>query len=196
MSENQSREDHSDSVSRKRMADTPRSAVLPFHSQKKGNLKKSTYCGILLYILVEYRKDLTDNQVAWIIHFSGKLSIQELLKASELSSKLITEENTLRRSQPEIERIRRNVPSLQKSKYPEKRRIGIGYRDKGALRPLFQKRELGVETFWDEDLKFLLPLSYEVVGKWITAEEVIALVGVNHFELMKNQLGENQLRTW
>lgn len=177
-------------VSQDRMADTPRSADPPFRnsSRRKGKLKKSTYYGILLYIMSEFAEDISPEQRAWIVYYSRKLSIAELLKASNFSSKLRTEQNTLQRTLNEIQRIRRRIPRLEPLNLPEGRRIGIGYRDKGALRPLHEKRVIGERCFWDEDLRAILPFSYEIEGKWITANEVNSLVGENHLELALRQL--------
>jgi len=149
-------------------------------SRRKGILKKSTFYGILLYILVEYREELTDQQVAGIIYYSRKLSIAELLKAGNFSSQLLKQPAILNRTRQEIERVRRTqVPFLRTPQIPEPRRIGIGYRDKGALRPRHRPRLVGERTFWDEDLSWLLPLDFEPEGKWITADEVQSLIGNN-----------------
>jgi hypothetical protein len=149
-------------------------------SRRKGILKKSTFYGILLFILTEFREELTDEQVAGIIYYSRKLSIAELLKAGKFSSQLLHEPVILRRTLPEIERIRRKqVPFLRTPHILEPRRIGIGYRDKGALRPRHRPRLVGERTFWDEDISWLLPLDFEPEGKWITADEVQSLIGNN-----------------
>lgn len=159
-----------------RMADTPASVDPPVQRhRRKGKLKKSTYFGILLYLLSEYREDLGPEQVAWIVRFQSKLRDEELLRAAQFSSKLRTEPRTLQRTQSEIERVRRNVPRLELPRLRESRRIGIGYRDKGALRPLHLRRTEGETAFWLEDLKWFLPIN-EVEGKWVSAEEVQRLM--------------------
>lgn len=169
------------------MADTPRPVDPPVQlsSGRKQKLKKSTYYGILLYIMSEYSQDISPEQRAWIVYYSRKLSIAELLRAATFQSKLATEEITLRRTQNEINRIRSRIPRLENLSLPEPNRIGIGYRDKGALRPLTKKREIGEDSFWNEDVRTVFPSLPESEGKWITAEEVNSLTGDTIFELLK-----------
>lgn len=176
-----------------RMADTPRPVDPPVRVHKRsGKLKKSTYYGILLYLVTEFAESLSPEQRAWIVHYSRKLSIAELLKAENFSSKLRTEEQTLKRTQNEIERIRTRIPRLENLTTPEPNRIGIGYRDKGALRPLHERREFGEISYWDEDVRIFLPYDQEIVGKWITASEVSCLVGEDLLELIARQLQEHK----
>lgn len=173
--------------SMERMADTPRSIDPPVRSgsRRKQKLKKSTYYGILLYIMSEFSRDISPEQRAWIVYYSRKLSIAELLKASTFQSKLATEETTLKRTQHEINRIRTRIPRLENLSLPEPNRIGIGYRDKGALRPLTKKREIGEDSFWSDDVRSVFPQLPESEGKWITANEVNSLTGDTIFELLK-----------
>jgi len=173
--------------SMERMADTPRSIDPPVRSgsRRKTKLKKSTYYGILLYIMSEFSKDLSSEQRAWIVYYSRKLSIAELLKATNFQAKLSSEEKTLERTMHEIKRIRSRIPRLENLSLPEPNRIGIGYRDKGALRPLTKKREIGEDSFWSDDVKSVFPSLQESEGKWITANEVNSLAGDTIFELLK-----------
>lgn len=143
-------------------------------------MRRSTRYGILLYLLSNSKKfELSENQRLWIIYYSRKFSEAELLRASDVSERLNSDSLFFLRMKKEIQETHVRVPSLNPMTLKEKRRIGIGYRDKGALRPLHQKRDLGEISLWDEDIKFLLPISYETKGSWITAKEVSSLIGVN-----------------
>lgn len=57
----------------------------------------------------------------------------------------------------------------------EIRRIGVGYRDKGALRPSHSPREDQMVTpdLWVEDVEYLLRLDHPPLEDWITAQEVL-----------------------
>jgi hypothetical protein len=143
-------------------------------------MRKSTRYGILLYLLSNSKDfELSENQRLWIIYYSRKFSEAELLRASDVSERLNSDSLFLLRMKKEIHETHVRVPSLNPLNLKEKRRIGIGYRDKGALRPLHQKRDLGEISLWDEDIRFLLPLNFEIQGRWITAKEVSSLIGVN-----------------
>jgi hypothetical protein len=142
-------------------------------------MRKSTRYGILLYLLHSKEWSLSDSQQLWIIYYSRKFSETELLRAAMIQEKLELDSLFFQRMKHDIQETHVRVPRLSPLQLKEKRRIGIGYRDKGALRPLHQKREIGGLTVWDEDIQFLLPLDYEVQGRWISAEEVSSLIGVN-----------------
>jgi len=151
-------------------------------------LKKSTYYGILLYILDKHRKDLGEEQVLWVIYFSRKLEETQLSRSIKIYRDLIHSRDFFLRMSFDVERIRKKVPRLESRRPPEKRRIGTGYHDKGSLRPLHERRNLGEYGVWDEDISYLLPLDYQVRGTWLTAEEVVKLTGVDHLQLVLHQL--------
>jgi hypothetical protein len=168
---------------------TPRVVNPPIHSSRQiERLKKSTYYGILIYLQDIYRQELSENQLLWIIYYSRKLDENQLLKAVNIYSQLKTEDVFYRRMRPQIERIRSSVPRLEPKQLAEVRRIGTGYHDKGSLRPLHQRRSYGELPIWDEDISYLLPLTYEIRGTWITAEEASELIGVNQIQLALGQL--------
>jgi len=168
---------------------TPRVVNPPKHRiQQIQRLKKSTYFGILIYLQDIHRQELSDPQLAWIIYYSRNLDENQILKAVKIYSQLKTEEVFYRRMKPQIDRIRGSVPRLEPKKLAEVRRIGTGYHDKGSLRPLHQRRTYGEIVVWDEDISHLLPLTYEIKGTWITAEEVTELIGVNHLSLALSQI--------
>jgi hypothetical protein len=168
---------------------TPRVVHPPKHSSRGyQRLKKSTYYGILLFILDQDRGRLSENQIVWIIYYSRKLDESQLSRAVEIYKQLKFKDSFLSRMKHDVERIRSNVPRLEPKILPEKRRIGTGYHDKGSLRPLHQRRSYGELPIWDEDISYLLPLTYEIRGTWITAEEASELIGVNQIQLALGQL--------
>jgi len=168
---------------------TPRVVNPPLQgTRRESKLKKSTYFGILIFLQDVHRQELSDSQVAWIIYYSRKLDESQLLKAVKIYGQLKTTDVFYRRMRPQIERIRNSVPRLEPKVLAEVRRIGTGYHDKGSLRPLHQRRSYGEQSVWDEDISYLLPLTYEIKGTWITAEEATELIGVNQIQLALGQL--------
>jgi hypothetical protein len=173
-----------------RMADTPHPVSAPFQGFRslKG-MKQSTRYGILLFLLQSSESfELSEGQRLWIIYRARKLSEAELLKAGEFSEKLLSDEVLRKRTKHQINETHVRVPSLNPKQLPEKRRIGIGYRDKGALRPLHHQRRIGEVVVWSEDIQYLLPLDQIVEGRWITADEVQSLIGVDLLNLSLAQI--------
>jgi len=168
---------------------TPRVVNPPLHSsQENVRLKKSTYYGILLYILDKHRQGLSENQILWIIYYSRKLEETQFSKSIKIYNSLIQSPDFFLRMSYHVERIRKNVPRLEPKILPEQRRIGTGYHDKGSLRPLHERRNFGEYVVWDEDITYLLPFDYQVRGTWLTAEEVVELTGVDQLQLVLRQL--------
>lgn len=143
-------------------------------------LRESTKYGVYLFFLNNsFDWPLAQGQVLWIVHCARKLSDAELLRAAKFSLELTNSEQARRRLDSKIRHLYYRVRSLDPKTVPEKRTIGIGYRDKGSLRPLHEKgRSEGELSFWDEEIKYILPLVHKIEGKWITADEVISLTGV------------------
>lgn len=167
------------SLSSDRMAETPRSVGAP----KDGftdlpGMRKSTRYGILLYFLNNSTEwPLSPGQVLWIVYRARKFQETELLRAGQFCEQLSEDEKVRTRMFEQIRHTYFRVPSLGPKWIPEKRTIGIGYRDKGSLRPLHEQRNIGEEVFWDEDISYLLPLNQLIEGRWITAEEIKSLIG-------------------
>jgi hypothetical protein len=158
-------------------------------------MRESTKYGILLFFLTnQFQWPLSNGQVLWIVYRSRKLSEAELLRSGRLSLELTNSEQARKRLDNQIRRLYYTVPALNPKLLPEKRTIGIGYRDKGSLRPLHEQRGKEGVSFWDEDIVYLLPLDYKIEGKWISAEEVISLVGVEPLILATLQV-QNQTLT-
>jgi len=147
-------------------------------------MRESTRYGILLYFLLNSVEwPLSEGQVLWIVHRSKKLSLSELQRSSTFLEELFHNEKTFSRMRREILDTYYRVPSLNPKRIPEKRTIGIGYRDKGSLRPLHEQRSIGEEVFWNQDLAYLLPYDKTEEGAWVTAEEVQRQVGMDHLIL-------------
>jgi hypothetical protein len=140
--------------------------------------------------LEEFRILLHPDQVRWIIYFSRRLSDAELQKAGKFLTKLKSEEVVLRRTSKEIGRIFKAIPLMRKTVSPEPRRIGTGYHDKGALRPRHRPRLAGEETWWNQDLEWLLPQKVDE-GKWITADEVYGQISTDFLEIIGNNIQRN-----
>jgi len=174
------------------MADTPHRVPHPLQPRKEQKrLKSSVYFGILLYILRQDSDNLTLEQIQWITNYSKKLDENQLLRAGKFSQGLIQNGDRQVFHARDIWAVRRSIPWIEPFLVPEKVRIGKGYTDKGALRPLHKKeRSLGEMCFWDEDIRYLLPYDYQPVGTWITADEVRCLLGGNLLELVVMQLNQ------
>lgn len=178
-----------DLPSKVRMADTPRPVKSTnFNVERKfKETPKAIRLGFCLYLVQDPSRELSDFQRSWIAHFATKLDESQLFRAFAYLTMLQSNNNFLYRALPMINYMHSRIPTGG-PRIPERRRIGIGYRDKGALRPLYQKREFGSESFWDEDIRAALPFSYDIQGKYLTAVEVKSLVGENLFELVMLQL--------
>lgn len=162
-------------------------------THRDNRLDKAKYFGVLLLFLSDRQRwPLSDDQIFWIVYQSRKLNELQLLKAGRFHQSVLMKETTFSRLRRDIEKIYLSVPSLSPKRIPEKRRIGIGYRDKGALRPLHLKRIIGTESWWGEDIEYLLPIEVEK-DRFYTAEEVRSLTGENHLELALKSVRENSL---
>lgn len=162
-------------------------------SESRGNrLKISRYAGLLLYLLStedpRIRESVSDLRKEWILNLLGRLSEDILLKAHSFYLKIETDPRVRNSLKKEIRRELHSFRAPPEVSRPEVRRIGVGYRDKGALRPLHLKREVGEESFWFEDVSlwtFSLPNGQE----FITAEEVLSSgTSPDTFELVNQQV--------
>jgi hypothetical protein len=181
-----------------RMADTPHGVdhprrIVPKVTRKR--LKKSIYFGQLLYILWTEFEHLSTGQQLWIVNFARRLSDEEILRAGRHSQKLLTDPDSAFFHSKDIMQTRKSIPWIEPFQSPETVRIGKGYTDKGALRPL-HKKGLPPKDFpmWDEDILYLLPLDYVPKGEWLTAEEVQSLIGSVDIGLLFNQLNQGRYR--
>lgn len=104
-------------------------------------LRRSTRLGIL-YFLASTRT-ISDQQRAYLIHHQGKAQLNELDRARKVFSDLKSDPRV--RARLHVEQY--HIPVLPEPRKPkERRRIGIGYRDKGSLRPLHRPTKPGEVT--------------------------------------------------
>jgi len=153
-----------------RMAETPRPAARP---SNEGRMRRSVRFALLL-ILKEEGK-LSEGQIRTLVRIQSVLREEELRSAEELYRKLRSSPRSYARSRLDFERVRINTPSTQsKSTHlPEGRRIGVGYRDKGALRPSHRPREVSPRMWWSDEIGLLFRYyTKEVEPRWITSEEL------------------------
>jgi len=176
----------------RRMADTPHGAHHPTRKTgRRKELKRSIYYGTLLYILRTEVDRLTPEQQSWIARYSLKLEEQELERAGRHAELLLRDSKVQYFHVRDILRVRSSIPWIEPFNPPESVRIGKGYTDKGALRPLHERgRQLSEIKFWDADIPFMLPTFYTVKGEWITADEVKSLLGETVFGLVMMSLNQ------
>jgi hypothetical protein len=102
---------------------------VPRAVQQTARTRRSTYLGILLYRI--FHETCSDEQKEYVAYFQSKLNFAEVLRAMRLCHSLTTNPVARKRLKPELWRI----PTLgPRPHLREKRRIGVGYRDKGSLR--------------------------------------------------------------
>jgi hypothetical protein len=90
----------------------------------------------------------------------------------KLMQGLVLSPRSAARAEQDLRAAQQRTPSLPaKSILPEQRRIGVGYRDKGSLRPKHKPRPEAGVAFWSEDLP-LLEKNKPEEPRWITAEEL------------------------
>lgn len=137
-----------------------------------------------LYLMAfEEIEDLRSEISVSIDQLQSRLSEEEILKGYRFFDLLSKDTEVLRRTRPLLRRalseMNRDRPILK-----ETRRIGIGYRDKGSLRPVHKPRPEGSISCWNEDILFLLPFDPEFEARMITLEEVRSAVGYDILELL------------
>lgn len=117
-------------------------------------LRRSTRYGVLLYL--GSTRNLTSEQKAFLAHQQEKLNSQELNRALKVYSDLRRDERyRARLGISENTHVPAEHPPPRRT---EQRRIGIGYRDKGALRPPHRPRlpgEFRHETVTEEQVSAL-----------------------------------------
>jgi hypothetical protein len=153
-----------------RMAETPRPVARPGNP---GRVRRSVQVALLL-ILKEEGK-LSEGQIRTLIRIQSTLREEELSRVEELYRKLRSSPRSYARSRKDFEEVLLRTSSTPpKSKLlPEGRRIGVGYRDKGALRPSHRPRAVAPRMWWSEDIRILH--QYYCPGedpRWITSEEL------------------------
>lgn len=166
------------SKDRRRMADTPLPAATKPVNSGGTRLKRSRYIGVLIYILQkrksEFKGQVSINQAIWIQDEIAKQPSAVLDSASSFSRKILHSPRIRQSLEGEIRRILRIDRTPRARILVEKRRIGVGYRDKGALRPLHDPKEEQVPVFHISDVEYLLPLDHNLKEEWLTADEVLS----------------------
>jgi hypothetical protein len=138
--------------------------VLDSHTRRiSSRQRRSTKLGIFLFKSVT--ENLSPEQRESIAFFQERCNIQEVTRAQEIAHRLHTDP-----------RFRANlkipsfvVPVLPRPKRREQRRIGVGYKDKGTLRPSHKPRLPGERTLGYEEVMTLL-------GSWPSDAEVGSLL--------------------
>jgi len=149
-------------------AEPPRSISRALPRERRQ--KKSVFLGYLLYLQREKR--LGEGQERYLLQLQAKVNLDELLSAVKLMQALAQSSRSAARAEQDLQAVQSRTPSLPaKSTLPEQRRIGVGYRDKGSLRPKHKPRPEAGLSFWSEDLP-LLEKNTPEEPRWITAEEL------------------------
>lgn len=165
----------------KRPAETPPSVTRPL---KEKRLARSTFLGYLLFL--QRNKQLSYEQELFVIRLQAKVKLEELTAAMELLTKLSLSRRSVARAKDDLEYAKAKCGRIPaKSITPEARRIGVGYRDKGALRPSHRPRAESPDMFWSEDLSPDLSIQPEE-PTWISSEE---LFGTEQYAQIKTKRG-------
>lgn len=151
------------------MADTPRSVS---RSRKRKGARKSVQLGMLL--ILQEEGHLSQGQIRFLVKLQGRMKFEELLRAQELYLRIRRSPRAFARSVKERQEILRSTPSLSSKSFRfERRRIGVGYRDKGALRPPHRNWVVEERSWWSEDVPGLSSQSFNGgEPRWISAEEL------------------------
>lgn len=158
--------------------DTPRGNP----NLKRERLKKSTYLAYLWFL--QRSKLLTEGQGRYLLQLQSKIKLSELESAVEKLRRISESPRSAARSRGDLEYVKRVCPDLPaKLILREPRRIGIGYRDKGTLRPLHKPVPVPGFQWWSEDLApFLFNPPEE--PQWISSGELFGKEGYDHVQLL------------
>jgi hypothetical protein len=158
----------------KRPAEPPRAVS---RTSKEKRLKKSTFLGYLLYLQKVRR--LGEGQERYLLRLQSTVQEEELLAAIQLMRGLVLSQRSAARAEQDLRAVLQRCPILPaKSVLPEQRRIGVGYRDKGSLRPTHRPAPQPDRMWWSEDLQpALLEENIPEEPRWITAEELFGAEG-------------------
>jgi hypothetical protein len=147
-----------------------RSAPLGTPTQRKlTGIRRRTELAYLL--VLQYQAKLSPGQWAYLQNLQRRVSLEELESAVVLFGKLLASARSLARAQKELQRTQERTPLLN-SKFiqREKRRIGVGYRDKGTLRLPHEDHSVTPRSWWWEDISLLFHLSSD----WMFPEDLLA----------------------
>lgn len=161
-----------------RSAEPPHSVTRSDSKIKR--LKTSTFLGYLLFL--QRNKSLSEDQERFLLKLQAKVKFEELQSAILLLQKLLASPRAAARSKEDLELALRKCGRLPaKSSRPEVRRIGVGYRDKGSLRPKHKPPAVPGLMWWSEDIDPAL-LHKPEEPCWITAEELFGPERYDHIQ--------------
>lgn len=149
-------------------AELPHAVARP--EQARQGTKRSTRLGFLL--VLQFLGELSEGQHRFLLREQSQVKLEELHRAIDLFGRLLASPRSLARSRAALDEALSGCPHLDaKSVLREQRRIGVGYRDKGSLRPPHQRRLVSGRSWWSEDIAPAL-LSVPEEPRWISADEV------------------------
>lgn len=152
-----------------RPAEPPRSISRATQLSER-RYSRSVFLGYLLYL--QRMKRLPEDKERYLLKLQAKVNLDELQRAIHLMQALISSRRSAARAEQDLQAVLHRTPIVPaKSVLPEQRRIGVGYRDKGSLRPKHKPRPEAGIAFWSEDLP-LLEKNTPEEPRWITAEEL------------------------
>lgn len=159
---------------KKRPAEPPRTVT---RTSNEKRLKRSTFLGYLLYLQKNNR--LVEDQQRYLLKLQSTVNEEELVASIELLRGLMQSPRSAARAEKDLQAVIQRCPRIPaKSPLPEQRRIGVGYRDKGSLRPLTRPSEEPGLMWWSDDLlPTLLERNIPEEPRWITAEELFGMKG-------------------
>jgi hypothetical protein len=140
----------------------------------------------------EIREKLSDDHKLWIKDQLASIAIATLQTVLSEAEKISSNPRILGSYLPHIQKELRTYRTPKTVQIPEPRRIGVGYRDKGSLRPSHKRgRDHGEIVFWSEDLPVTFPEKFD--PRYITAEEVCSLgTNLEHLRIWEQILTYNR----
>jgi hypothetical protein len=158
--------------------------AVPRDSQKRERRQaRAVFLGYLFYL--QRQRRLSEDQERYLLELQRKVRMEELQRSIKLLEGLLSSPRSAARAEQDLRSVQLRCPRLQaKSVLPERRRIGVGYRDKGSLRAQHQPAPIAGRMWWSEDLP-LLESNRPEEPRWITAEE---LYSPERYEIMQEIL--------
>jgi len=171
------------------MADTPVAITSNRSKITRGalpRLRKEKYLVLLMFLLCtdnpEYTRMISHVRRLWIQDLLAKQSVDSLLRILIQAHRMRDSSRIQGSLKQQIQKELRTPRFLAQKTQREIRRIGVGYRDKGALRPTHKPRDEG-DWFYRKDVEVILGNTDHhptTEGDWIAAEEVLNQVAENH----------------
>lgn len=159
-------------------------------------LRQSRWYSVLYWMLTteepEIREKLSDDHKLWIKDLLSSIAIATLTTILNHAQEIENNPRIRGSYKSHIQKELKTFRTPKTVQVPEPRRIGVGYRDKGSLRPSHKSgRDHGERVFWSEDLPLLFPEDFE--PRYITAEEICSLgTNLEHLRLYLSSLKYNR----